>query len=414
MRQVTALPPEAATLRSRHIGIDARYLKRAGIGISWYLHRGICELLSAQARVTLLTDDAAHGAALLAAYPPASVIVLPGRSGFIWEQWTLRRHLASSGYDGFIAPANYGLPLAYRGPTRLILVVHDLIPLRLPHLYLLPRPLWSAKYLLSIAIAAARADHIVAVSQATARDVARLLRRPVAGVVYPPIPRPASAQPGDQIAAPAAAGRQTHTPQPHTLETASPAGARDGSGSMYQFPERYFVYNGGTDVRKNVPMLLRAFARVRPTLPGADLVIIGAGYECFRREIGRLGIAGQVHLPGYVDDAAKTAILANALALVYPSRLEGFGLPVVEAFAAGIPVISGTGGSLREVGGSAATYVEPLDERSLAAAMATVAGQDGHQRAVSAGTAQLELLWERRQAATFARTVASCLPSRAT
>jgi glycosyltransferase involved in cell wall biosynthesis len=398
---VTDVLPQTVTLRSQHIGVDARYLKRKGIGISWYLHRGICELLAAQARLTLVTDDAGHGAALLAAYPAASVVTLPGRSGFVWEQRTLRRHLAQSGYDGFISPANYGTPLAYRGPTRLILVVHDLIPLRLPHLYLLPRPLWATKYLLSVAIAAARADDIVAVSHATARDVARLLRRTVCGVVYPPVPRPGSGLPGTGEASPGGA---------------SPGGASPrstGPGAGYPLPEQYLIYNGGTDVRKNVPTLLRAFARVRATLPALDLVILGTGYECFQRRIDRLGIADHVHLPGYVDEATKATIMGRALALAYPSRLEGFGLPVVEAFAAGIPVISGTGGSLREVGGDAVTYVDPLDERTLAAAMITMTSPAVRQRAISAGTAQLGLLWERREAASFARTVASCLPSRA-
>ena len=302
----------------------------------------------------------------------------------------MRRHLTASGYDGFIAPANRGIPLTYRGPTRLILVVHDLVPLRLPHLYLLPRPLWALRYLLSLGIAAARADQIIAVSHATAHDVARLLRRSALGVVYPPIPSPAARQP-----------------------TAAADGA-DGAQTWRPLAERYFVYNGGTDIRKNVPTLLRAFALVRETLPTIDLVILGTGYEGFRRKMERLGISGHVHMPGYVNEAAKSAILAGAVALVYPSRLEGFGLPVVEALAVGIPVVSGTGGSLREIGGDAATYVDPLDKRSLAAAMIAATSETARLRASSAGAIQLGLLRERTDAATFAGVVASCLPARVT
>jgi glycosyltransferase involved in cell wall biosynthesis len=365
------------------VAIDARYLKRRGIGISWYLHQAISDLLTAQAGVTLLTDEQSHAAVLLREYPSAHAIALPGRSALHWEQCVLRRHLAASGYDGFIAPANRGIPLTYRGSTRLILVVHDLVPLRLPHLYLLPRPLWALRYLLSLGIAALRADQIIAVSQATARDVARLLHRSVLGVVYPPIPSPA-----------------THPRRPGRAGASQPPAGR------------YFVYNGGTDIRKNVPTLLRAFARVRETLPTIDLVILGTGYDGFRRKIERLRISGHVHLPGYVDEAVKAVILAGAVALVYPSRMEGFGLPVVEALAVGIPVLSGTGGSLREIGGDAVTYVDPLDTGSLAAAMIAVTSETARLRAVSAGAAQLALLQERRDAATFAGVVASCLPAR--
>jgi glycosyltransferase involved in cell wall biosynthesis len=372
----------AATLRDRSIGIDARYLKRQGIGISVYLRQAILELLDAGASVTLVTDDTAHPAGLLRAFPAANVVALPGRSGFAWEQRTLRRHLLGSGYDAFIAPANYGLPLGYRGRTRLILIVHDLIPLRLPHLYLLPRPAWAAKYLLSALISALRADHIVAVSQETARDVARLLRRPQAEVVYPRIPE-------------------------------SPRASRhldvNDMGTSGIGVQPYFVYNGGTDIRKNVPELLRAFSQVRDRLGGADLVLLGSGFEAFRPLIAKLGVGPAVRMPGYVDEPTKAKILRGAVALVYPSRLEGFGIPIVEALMAGIPVITGTGGALREVGGNAAVYVDTRDRRSLAAAMAAVTDPEVRQRMVQAGEVQLGLLSSHQRASTLSGAVARWL-----
>lgn len=367
----------AASLRGRTIGVDARYLKRPGIGISVYLRQAIADLLAADASVTLLSDDDAHATELRRDFPTAAAVALPGRSGFMWEQRTLRRHLAGSGYDAFIAPANYGLPVGYRGRTRLILIVHDLIPLRLPHLYLLRRPAWAAKYLLSAVMSAVRADHIVAVSDATARDVTRLLWRH-AEVVYPQIPRPQPASRPAEVNRPGTTG----------------IGARP-----------YFVYNGGTDIRKNVPLLLRAFSQVRQPL-GADLVLLGSGFAGFRPLICELGVENAVHLAGYVDEAAKAAILRGALALVYPSRLEGFGIPVVEALAAGIPVISGTGGALREVGGDAAIYLNRPDPRSLAAAMAAVTEPGLRQRARQAGQRQLDLLSGRREANTLTAVVA--------
>lgn len=365
-------PPTVLTGRS--VGIDARYLKRPGVGISQYLHRGVYDLLDAGARVTLLTDDESHRPSLLSAYPSVAALALPGRSGFVWEQRALRRHLSAADYDAFIAPANFGLPLGYRGKTRLVLVVHDLIPLRLPHLYLLGRPAWAAKYLLSLVIAAVKADHVIAVSHATATDVSRLLRRSAACVVYPRIP---------EATKPAAGDRRSPTP--------------------------YFVYNGGSDIRKNVPTLLRAFSQVRSKLADSELVILGTGYDGFRPMMEELGITEHVRMLGYVDEAGKTEILRGSLAVVYPSRLEGFGLPVVEALAAGTLVVCGTGGALREVGGDAPIYVHRLDAESVAAAMATTADESVRDRARQAGEIQLSRLREAQQASSLASAIAACL-----
>ena len=376
----------AVDLRSCHIAIDARYLKRKGIGISRYVHMAVCDFLDARAHVTLLTDDADHRAALVSEYPDAAALSLPGRSGFLWEQRTLPRHLALADYDYFIAPANYGLPLAYRGRTALILVVHDLIPLRLPHLYLLPRPLWAGKYLISVVFSAIRADHIIADSNATGRDIARILRRSVDAVAYP---------------------------LDREVDRGNNSGAERLSLDIWKSiagdapVKDYFVYNGGADPRKNVPMLLHAFARLRREMTSFDLVILGARYEHFNPIIHKLGLSDCVHIAGYVDDATRDAILAGAAALVYPSRMEGFGLPIIEAFAAGIPVVTGTGGSLQEIGGSAVTYAQPLNEISLATAMAAVTDEAVRRCARSVGDAQLKLLRMRPEAKTLAAAVAS-------
>lgn len=389
--QLGSRPPQAGALALSRVGIDVRYLQRSGIGISRYLEQAVSQILDAGATVTLITDDERHIPRLRTAFPAAETACLPGRSGFLWEQRTLPRHLATAGYDAYIAPANYGLPLAYRGPTGLILIMHDLIPLRLGHLYLPRRPLWAVKYLLSTAIAATRADQVIAPSHATARDITRLLRRRNVAVAYPPIPSPGAAA---GIAQP----DQRPDQLPDQLVDAASRGARP-----------YFAYNGGDDLRKNVPTLLRAFARVRRDRPGTDLVMLGPGRDRFRRLAGRLGLGDHVHALGYVDEATKHAILHSAVALVYPSRMEGFGLPIMEAMAAGIPVVCGTGGSLTEVGGEAAVYVSPINDESLAAAMLSVTNETAREHAKRAGAAQLQLLLDRQRASTLARIVAAVI-----
>ncbi|MGO9780202.1 MAG: glycosyltransferase family 4 protein [Streptosporangiaceae bacterium] len=374
----------SANLDSCRLGIDVRYLRRRGVGISGYVHQAVLELLEAGAELTLLTDSEEHRGALRSAYPAAAAVALPTRSGFRWEQQKLPRHLETARYDAYIAPANYGLPLTYRGPTVLILVVHDLIPLRLGHIYLLPRPLWATKYLLSVGIAAARADRVAAASHATARDVARLLRHRDVSVAYPPIPVPHAAAGG---------------PEPAGSAIPLPDGLDHGAKS-------YFLYNGGADIRKNVPTLLRAFARIRHALPATDLIMIGPGQEHFHKLIHRLRLEDRVHTLGYVDEPAKESLIKHAVALLYPSRIEGFGLPVLEAMAAGIPVVSGTGGSLAEIGGDAVVYVRPINDQSLATAMLAVSQDTVRDTARLAGISQLKLLMNRRQEGTLANIVA--------
>jgi glycosyltransferase involved in cell wall biosynthesis len=357
--------------------MDVRYLKRRGIGISRYVAHSARELIEAGANVTLLTDDKVHCGQLRDKYPDAMSISLSGRSGFVWEQLVLLRHLRTAEYDAFIAPGNYGLPLFYHGRTRLIVVIHDLIPVLFPRLYMIPRPLWSAKYLLSTGIVGLRANRIVTMSHSSARDIARLLRRRSADVAYP--------------------------------EITVPFGYSDASQrpAVIQGMSDYFVYHGGADPRKNVPMLLRAFALLVDSLPTAQLVMIGSGYESYQGMMEALGIRYRVHLLGYVSEAEKIATLSGATAVVYPSSYEGFGVPVMEGMAAGIPVVSGSDSSLTEVGGSAAIYVRPLNEPNLAAAMIQATTDEAGRHARTAGPFQLAILARRQQSNTLVGVVAS-------
>ena len=377
----------ARSLASCRLGIDVRYLRRPGVGIGRYVHQAVAELHAAGADLTLITDNEDHCLALRSAYPSARAVALVVESGFRWEQQKLLRHLDDARYDAYIAPANYGLPLGYRGPTTMILIVHDLIPLRLGHLYLLPRPLWAVKYLLSVAIASFRADQIIAPSYATARDVSRLLRHRNVCVAYPPIPTAAAVGDGAELAR-----------LPDFLHDASGHAAK-----------RYFLYNGGADVRKNVPTMMEAFARIRQALPDVDLVMIGPDQEQLPNLIHKFRVEDRVHALGYVDEVTKASLLKHAVALLYPSRIEGFGLPVVEAMAVGIPVISGTGGSLAEVGGDAATYVRPITVKSLATAMIAVSRDAARDRARLSGVSQLEVLISRSYESTLTGAISSAI-----
>lgn len=140
---------------------------------------------------------------------------------------------------------------------------------------------------------------------------------------------------------------------------------------------RYALCVGNVQPRKNFARAVGALARVADT----DLHLVIAGqvqdpehHRTVLAEIDRHGLAGRVHLLGYVEERRLTTLFAGAELLLFPSLYEGYGYPVVEAFALGIPVVTSDRGSLAEVAGDAAELCDPESEASIAAAVDRVAG----------------------------------------
>ena len=134
------------------------------------------------------------------------------------------------------------------------------------------------------------------------------------------------------------------------------------------------LYVGTLQPRKNLARVIEAFARAAaaPAFAGLQLVLAGKKgwlYDDLFAQVERMGLAGRVLFPGYVDDADLPALLSGALAFVFPSLYEGFGIPVLEAGACGVPVITSNTSSLPEVAGDAALLVDPHDVDAIAEAM---------------------------------------------
>jgi glycosyltransferase involved in cell wall biosynthesis len=139
---------------------------------------------------------------------------------------------------------------------------------------------------------------------------------------------------------------------------------------------RYVLYLAAHDVRKNVETLVEAFATVADADDDVVLVIGGSlparddpVFFDPRHLIRELGLSERVRLIGWVEEADKPAILRGAACAVFPSRYEGFGLPVLEALACGTPMITSTSSSLPELLGDAGFAIEPDDAQGLAGAM---------------------------------------------
>lgn len=137
----------------------------------------------------------------------------------------------------------------------------------------------------------------------------------------------------------------------------------------------YVLALGTIEPRKDLPTLVAAMARVGEEHGEVRLVVAGPdgwGSEAFDDAVRHHGMGERLVRLGYVADAARADLLAGASCLAFPSIYEGFGLPPLEAMAAGTPVVTTTAGSLPEICGDAARFVEPGDAEALAAELALV------------------------------------------
>jgi len=171
------------------------------------------------------------------------------------------------------------------------------------------------------------------------------------------------------------------------IET-NPQGTRHSSGSA---PRPYVLYVGVDRPHKNLIRLVRAFARFRAThgwLKGTGpylwLLGVGSGSQDLRAAVLANGLSDDALLSGSVDDGFLAGAYRSAGLVAYVSTSEGFGLPLLEAFAAKVPVVASDAGSLPEVGGDAVLYVPPTDEGQVADALSRVWHDETLRRALVA------------------------------
>ena len=344
-----------------HLVVNGWFWGQMNTGSGQYLH-GLAEFLpeiGPDHRFTLVLSTASEIAA------PAGwqvVIASPAARRFggnlakLWfEQVTfprLCRHLQAD-----IAFTPYW-GSSWRRPCRTAVTVHDIIPLVLPPYR--GGPLQRA-YTSLVSQTARRADVVLTDSEASRRDIVEHL-----GIT----PK--------RVHAMLLAVDERFRPvtDPAELERVR---------TKYSLPDRFILYLGGFDVRKNVPRLIEAYARwVKQELPtfgkvgnsaAPRLVIAGklpATDTPFapdpRRVVAQEGIADQVVFTGWVDEADKPALYSLASLFVFPSLYEGFGLPAAEAAACGTPVLTSNHSSLPEAA-PGALLVDPEDVDAIASAL---------------------------------------------
>lgn len=330
-----------------HIGFDAKRIVRNATGLGHYgrtLVTALSAALGSKARLHLYVPDPGRDD-LRALVPQSPYIIysLPAhcRTRIGRDLWRTRGIVADLKRDGITLYHGLSgeLPVGIRrSGIRTVVTIHDLIFMRHPEYY---NPIDVAIYRWKFRRACREADRIVAISECTRRDVAELGHFPLdrIDVVYQSI---------------------DHRFRRHVTD-----GERAEVARRYALPHRYILFVGTIEERKNAGLVIEALPHIDPDV---HFVMVGRQTAYTRRILRRasvLGVSDRVHTVSGVPDADMGAIYRSAEVFAYPSRYEGFGLPIVEAIQCGLPVVAATGSCLEEAGGDACFYVGPDDVQAM-------------------------------------------------
>lgn len=326
------------------IAIDARLVSYLGGGTSRYTIQLVNALATLPSGEEIMVLEG-RGGAPAGTWPPSTRthrLLTPPHHHL--EQLTLPAELLLVGADLVHSPDF--IPPFYRN-CRSVITIHDLAFLRFPDLLTAE----SARYYGQVGRASRSADQVIAVSHATKQDVVELL-----GV-----------DPGKVTIAYEAAGAECRPME---------------RGEMYRqrkrlgLADRFILFVGTLEPRKNLPLLLRAFSAVWKEHRVPLVVVGGKGwlYEEVFATHESLALGDAVVFAGQVASEELVNYYNCAAALVLPSLYEGFGLPALEAMACGTPAIVSDVSSLPEITGDAALRVDPHDAEGFTAAMRAVLG----------------------------------------
>lgn len=276
--------------------------------------------------------------------PNAQPVVLPARSRLAWDQWVVPRWCNARQVDVIFNP-KHSMPFLAKAPCLFVLhgadwfVVPENYGWRLRAYQALALPLYLRK-----------AAYTISVSEESRQRLAMRF----------PFTRERSCTIHHGVS-----DRFTPVTDRRHL---------DEVRRRYRLPERFVLYLGLIYRQKNVAGLLEAFQLLAPAVPH-DLVLAGRPAFHGERELAQLAdpeLARRVHRPGWLAEADLPAVLSLAELFVFPSRYEGFGIPLLEAMACGTPVVTSTGGACPEVVGDAAPTVDPERPDLLARTMQAI------------------------------------------
>lgn len=343
-----------------HVAINAYFWDQVHTGsgqytrqLVYYLNRLVSDL-----DITLIYPQTPGRQPLAQVPPSVRVHPVPGRAGHLgkvlFEQIGFPRACREVGATVIHVPY-WGAPL--QAPAPLVVTVHDLTTMLVPEYR---RPLRARLYNALVAASARGADQIITDSFASRDDIVTHLQIPEEKVTAVHLAVGPEYQPADNSLVDMAVLKK------------------------YDLPDFYILYLGGYELHKNVTTLLLAWSYVGQAL-GEDYPLVLAGrkptqasavYPDYDAYIQKLRIEPYVRWIGFVEEADKPVLYRNAETFVFPSKHEGFGLPVLEALASGTPVVTTDASSLPEVVGDAGFAVDPDDARGMAGAIISTVIQE--------------------------------------
>lgn len=267
---------------------------------------------------------------------------------YVWFQQTLRRAVSKLAPDVFFSPDGF-MPLGLKIPS--VITIHDPAGLRFPENVNLTARLYYRTFIPRFCREAA---HIITVSEFSKREIVELLDIPPDNitVVYNGI-------------------SGNYRPVDPELQRKT--------REKYTGGHPYIVYVGAIHPRKNLSRLIRAFDLYRGNNPSSELHLIIAGslgwkYRDVLQSIETSRYGAAIKLPGYVDDRELPILIGSAEFMAYMSYYEGFGLPVLESMACGVPVLTSRWSAMEEVAGEAAVLADPMNEMEIAEGIDKLAG----------------------------------------
>ena len=327
------------------IGIDAsRANKPNKTGTEWYSWHLIEELKKISGngdQFRLYTNSQLNGdlGVLLSVNWQERILAWPPK--YLWTQIRLWWELCRNPPDALLVPAHTIPFLPLPKKTKVFVNVHDVGFKRSPELY---KPIQVWYHDLTMKRIKSRADAIITISEFSKREIIDLY-----GVSEEKIRVVYLGFDGSQF---------------------SPAaGPADETLKKYKITAPYLLYVGRLEKKKNIGRMVTAFTLIKEKYPDLKLVLAGAGgnqFDEIKQIIADNKLESEVIITGYVAHADLAAIYNHADIFLFPTLYEGFGLPILEAMASGVPVITSNQAPHTEVGGEAAIYADSQSPQSLA------------------------------------------------